>query len=71
MASALRVVESGDRAVPSQAIAVYDASNHRVKAAIAEWKEFKTTQLHRLNEELAGAHLAPIAISGIDQESNF
>jgi photosystem II stability/assembly factor-like uncharacterized protein len=71
MASALRVVESGDRAVPSQAIAVYDESNHRVKAAIAEWSEFKTTQLPRLNQELAGAHLAPIAISEIEQEVEF
>ena len=71
MASALRVVESGDRAVPSQAIAVYDESNHRVKAAIAEWNEFKTTQLPRLNQKLAGAHLAPIAISEIEQEVQF
>ncbi len=71
MASALRVVESGDRAVPSQAMAVYDESNQRVKAAIAEWNEFKTTQLPRLNQELAGAHLAPIAISEIEQEVQF
>jgi hypothetical protein len=71
MASALRVVESGDRAVPSQAIAVYDESDHRVKAAIAEWNEFKTTQLPRLNQKLAGAHLAPIAISEIEEEVQF
>jgi hypothetical protein len=71
MASALRIVESGDRAVPSQAIAVSDESNHRVKAAIAEWNEFKSTQLPRLNQELAGAHLAPIAISEIEQEVQF
>jgi photosystem II stability/assembly factor-like uncharacterized protein len=71
MASALRVVESGDRAVPSQAMAVYDESNQRVKAAVAEWNEFKTTQLPRLNQELAGAHLAPIAISEIEKEVQF
>jgi hypothetical protein len=71
MASALRVVESGDRAVPSQAIAVYDGSNQRVKAAIAQWNEFKTTKLPRLNQKLAGANLAPIAISEIEQEVQF
>jgi photosystem II stability/assembly factor-like uncharacterized protein len=71
MASALRVVESGDRAVPSQAIAVYEESSQRVKAAIAEWNQFKTIQLPRLNQELAGAHLAPIAISEIEQEVQF
>jgi photosystem II stability/assembly factor-like uncharacterized protein len=68
MASALRVVESGDRAVPSQAIAVYDESDQRVKAAIARWNEFKTTKLPRLNQKLAEANLAPIAISEIEQE---
>ena len=68
MASALRVVESGDRAVPSQAIAVYDESNQRVKAAIAQWNEFKTTKVPRLNQKLAAANLAPIAVSEIEQE---
>jgi photosystem II stability/assembly factor-like uncharacterized protein len=71
MASALRVVESGDRAVPSQAMAVYNESDPLVRAAIAEWKEFKTTRLPRLNRELAGAHLAPLAISEIEQEVQF
>ena len=71
MASALRVVESGDRAVPSQAIAVYDEAKQRVKAAIAQWNEFKTTKLPRLNQKLAGANLAPIAISEIEQEVQF
>ena len=37
LASALRVVESGDRAVPVQAIAVYEESGPQVKARIAEW----------------------------------
>jgi photosystem II stability/assembly factor-like uncharacterized protein len=71
MASALSVVESGDRAVPSQAIAVYTESSQRVKAAIAEWKEFKTTKLRRLNQKLSEAGLAPIAISEIEQEVQF
>jgi hypothetical protein len=71
MASALRVVESGDRAVPSQAIAVYNESSQQVKAAIAEWNEFKITKLRRLNQQLSEAGLAPIAISEIEQEIQF
>ena len=71
MASALRVVEGGDRAVPSQAIAVYNESAQRVKAAIAEWSEFKTTKLSQLNQKLSEANLAPIAISEIEQEVQF
>jgi len=68
LTSALRVVEGGDRAVPAQAIAVYNESSLRVKAAIAEWGEFKTTKLPRLNQKLSEANLAPIAISEIEQE---
>lgn len=71
MASALRVVESGDRAVPSQAIAVYDESNQGVKAAIAQWNAFKTTKVPRLNQKLAEVNLAPIGISEIEQEVQF
>jgi photosystem II stability/assembly factor-like uncharacterized protein len=71
MASALRVVEGGDRAVPSQAIAVYNQSSQCVKIAIAQWSEFKTTKLRQLNQKLSEANLPPIAISGIEQESNF
>jgi photosystem II stability/assembly factor-like uncharacterized protein len=71
MASALRVVESGDRAVPSQAISVYKESKERAKAAMAEWSDFKTTKLPRLNQKLSKASLAPIAISEIEQEVQF
>jgi hypothetical protein len=71
MASALRVVESGDRAVPAQAIAVYNESHQRVKAAIAEWNDFKTTRLPMLNQKLSEGNLGPIAISEIEQEVQF
>ena len=71
MASALRVVEGGDRAVPSQAIAVYNESSQRIETAIGEWSEFKTTKLRRLNQKLSEADLAPIAISEIEQEVQF
>jgi photosystem II stability/assembly factor-like uncharacterized protein len=71
MAYALRVVEGGDRAIPSQAITVYSESDQRVKAALAEWNEFKTTKLRRLNQKLSEANLAPIAISEIEQEVQF
>jgi photosystem II stability/assembly factor-like uncharacterized protein len=60
MASALRVVESGDRAVPSQAIAVYEQSNQSVRAGIVEWREFKRTRLPWLNQKLSEANLALI-----------
>ena len=65
LASALRVVESGDRAVPSQAIAVFKESSQQVKARIAEWTQFKQKVLPQLNEQLRQSNLAAIAIGGI------
>ena len=71
LASALRVVEGGDRAVPSQAIAVYKESSQRIKARIAEWTQFKQTTLAQLNRQLREANLAPIAIAEIEQQVEF
>ena len=71
LASALRVVESGDRAVPSQAIAVYKESSPRAKTCIAEWNQFKQRQLAQLNQQLGAANLAPIAIADIEREVEF
>ena len=71
IASALQVVESGDRAVPSQAIALYQESDEQVKARIAEWATFKKTKLPVLDQRLHQANLAPVAISEIEQEVEF
>jgi photosystem II stability/assembly factor-like uncharacterized protein len=71
LASALRVVESGDRAVPSQAIALYKESSPQVKARIAEWIRFKQTRLAQLNQQLREADFSPVAISEIEQEVEF
>ena len=60
LASALRVVESGDRVVPAQAIAVYQESSQHAKARIAEWTQFKRTRLTQLNQQLREADLAPV-----------
>ena len=69
--SALHVVEGGDRAVPAQAIAVYEESSPRVKSGIAEWTNFKETRLPQLNQQLREGKVAPIAISQIEQEVEF
>ncbi len=71
VASALRVVESGERAAPSQAIALYEESSHYVKARIAEWATFKQARLPELNRKLQQGNLAPIAVSEIEQEVDF
>ena len=71
LVSALRVVEGGDRAVPSQAIAVYMESSRHVKARLAEWTRFKQTNLVQLNQKLREANLSPLAIAEIEQEVEF
>jgi hypothetical protein len=67
VASALRVVESGDRAVPSQAIAVYEESSRSVQAAITKWTAFKQDRLPQLNQQLREGNLAPISIAEIEE----
>jgi len=71
LASALRVVENGERAVPSQAIAVYRESSPQVKARIAEWSRFKQTRLAQLNQQLREANFVPVAISEIEEGVEF
>ncbi|MGB9073935.1 MAG: hypothetical protein WCC22_14950 [Terriglobales bacterium] len=71
LASALRVVERGERAVPSQAIAVYEQSSQQIKVRIGEWATFKQTRLPQLNQRLRETNLAPIMIGEIEQEVEF
>jgi photosystem II stability/assembly factor-like uncharacterized protein len=66
LVSTLRVVESGDREVPSQAIAVYKESSQQVKTLIAEWTRFKQTNLAQLNQKLHEAGLGPVSISKVE-----
>jgi photosystem II stability/assembly factor-like uncharacterized protein len=66
--SALRAVESGDRAVPAQAVALYEESRRQVKARIADWTAYKQAKLPALNQMLRDGNVAPIAISQIEQE---
>jgi hypothetical protein len=71
VASALRVVEGGDRAVPSQAIDVYKELSPQVDKHIAEWAAFKQKDLPELSRQLRDANLAPIAITEIEQQVEF
>jgi len=65
-ASALRAVESGDRAVPSQAIALSEEAGLQLKAGITQWTSFKQARLPQLNQKLRNNALDPIAISKAD-----
>ncbi len=68
LASALAAVESGDRATPSQAIALYHQCSEALKLRIADWNHVKTNWLPQLNQHLRQKNMAPIAISAIVEE---
>jgi len=68
VASALRVVESGDRAVPSQALALYQESSQAAKLRIMEWNELKTSGLTQLNQQLRQRNLTPITITEMEAQ---
>jgi photosystem II stability/assembly factor-like uncharacterized protein len=61
LGGALRVTESGDRAVPAQALEVYKLASAARLRRVEEWKALKAGRLAQLNEELGKATLAPIS----------
>ena len=69
LASALRVAESGDRATPSQAMALYQEASGHAKTRLEEWSAFKQNTLPRLNDQLKQANLEPVAVAEIEREA--
>jgi hypothetical protein len=70
LGSSLRVVESGDRAVPSQALEVYHQADQAMKARVLDWQSLKSSQLAQLNQALQQAGLSPLQIAGIEREDD-
>ena len=68
LASALRVVEGGNRTTPAQAVELYRQSDEAAKARIAEWTKLKSTELPRLNNALQKVGVLPIQTSRIERE---
>ena len=62
LASALRVVESSDRAIPAQALELHQESRAAVQRIIGEWDQFKTKRLAQLNQRLQQASIALVEI---------
>ncbi len=60
LGAALRVVESSDRAIPSQALELYQQADLVAKSQIAAWANIKAEQLPKLNDTLQKAAMAPI-----------
>jgi len=69
LGSALRVVQSSDRAIPSQAVELYREASKAAKAALDQWTQVKSSQLAKLNEALKKAAIMPIQVSEIEREA--
>ncbi len=68
---ALRVVESGDRPAPSQAIVIFNQMKDAAGAQIAAWQHFKSSELANVNAALQRAHQAPLQIAAVEEEVHF
>jgi photosystem II stability/assembly factor-like uncharacterized protein len=68
---ALRVVESGDRPAPAQAIIIFDQMKSAANGQVSAWQHFKATELAGVNAALQRAHQAPLQIAAIEEEVHF
>ncbi len=68
LSGALAVVESGDRAVPAQALELYRQAQEAMNQRVEQWHLLKQTQLEQLNRELQKAKIKPVQISSIEKE---
>ena len=71
LASALRVVEGGDRTAPSQAIELYRQSAEAANAGTAAWTTLKSAQLVQLNDALQKAGVKAIQVSEIEHQVEY
>ncbi|HEY1808222.1 MAG TPA: hypothetical protein VGG42_06650 [Acidobacteriaceae bacterium] len=68
---ALRIVESGDRQAPEQAIEIFHQSSQAAQTQIAAWQRFKSTDLSQLNRKLSASHREPIQIAAIEETVHY
>ena len=63
LASALSVVESGDRPAPSQSLALYRLSAEAANDSLSKWKKLQSGALTQLNQSLQASGLTSSLIS--------
>ncbi|MBT9333240.1 WD40/YVTN/BNR-like repeat-containing protein [Paracidobacterium acidisoli] len=68
---ALRMVESGDRTAPSQAVAIYQEMSKAAQEKIEAWRQFRKSGLDEVNAALVRAHREPVEISAIEEQVHY
>ncbi len=68
LTAVLGVVESGDRAIPAQAMELYQQCRESMHQRVEQWHTLKKTQLPQLNQQLRNANIGPIQVSNIERQ---
>jgi len=68
---ALRMVESGDRTAPAQAIVIFDEMSKAAREKIQAWQKYKSTELSAVNAALVRAHRQPLQIAAIEEQVHY
>ena len=71
LSSAQRMVESGDRTAPSQAVEIFHEMGHAAGERISDWERFKKDELAALNAALVKAHRKPLEVSSIEEQVHY
>ena len=68
---ALRVVESGHRAAPAQALDIFNEMSVAAQKNTDAWQRFKTGELNDVNAALVRANRQPIQIAAIEEQVHY
>ncbi len=71
LGAVLRVVESGHRAAPVSSGAAYELLRKATAQRVAEWAQFKATDLRQMNNQLQRSGKQPVQIGAIEEAVNF
>lgn len=71
LGTALRMVESGDRSAPAQAVVIFNQMSHAAHAKIDSWEQYKRVELNSVNAALARAHRKPLEIAKIEEQVHY
>jgi photosystem II stability/assembly factor-like uncharacterized protein len=68
---ALRMVESGDRTAPSQALVIFDQMSKAAHEKVQAWEHYKSVDLRDLNAALARAHRETLQVAEIEEQVHY
>ena len=68
---ALRMVESGDRTAPAQALEIFNEMSKAARQKIDAWQQYKRVELTRVNDALTRAHLKTVQVAAIEEQVHY